>query len=334
MRHFLWFVFLIASLILLPSQRAEAADSRFWKPPNSKGSCERGNGIIPLKTERKVYGWNANNLGVKFAGDLSRNISRGVGNSSYNFAGLASELTNAAQKKAFTTPVFSAGGGPSPIFLTSSILITLAYAVDLLDSRNAWSGDQRAQVIAWGNQLDKNQSKQRYPSNDSVAAFAAAKMSWGAATGQSSIFNKGMSSYKRTGRLLMKNGFFEMNPRDNNEVVALMIVASAAADGIGKNVSGTKFKGVTLHDAVLAHSENTISIGPKAIKEGDTGHSGKYLKPSGYAAHLAWIPIYLSQHPRTIAANSVRKLEKTMKKTSGGKYNGTSVGGATGCFWR
>ncbi len=333
--HFnLVFALLLAAGILGLPHKSEAADSHFWTPPNSKGSCERGSSVIPLVTEKKIYGWKPNNSGVKFASDLSRNISRGIGSNSYNFSGLASELTKAAQNKAFTVPDFEGAGGPSPIFLTSSILITLSYAVDLLDSRNAWGPNQRKAVVSWGNKLDKNQNKERNPSYDSVAAFAAARMAWGAATGQSSVFSKGMSSYKRTGRLLSRDGFFEKNPRDNNEVVSLMVLAAAASNSFGKNAFGIKFNGVTLHDAVRAHSENTIRIGPIAIKEGDTGHTGKYLKPNGYAAHLAWLPVYLSQHPRTNAANSVRRLEKTMRRYSGSKYNGTSIGGTTGCYWR
>lgn len=316
------------------SPASEAADSRFWTPPGSRGSCERGNSVIPLVTEKRVYGWKPSNLGVKFASDLSRNISRGVGNGRYDFSGLASELAKAAGNKAFTVPVFEGPRRPSPIFLTSSILITLAYAVDLLDSRGAWGPNERQAVIAWGNKLDKNQNQQRNPSHDSVAAFAAARMTWGAATGQSAVFNKGMSSFKRTGRLLSPDGYFESNPRDNNEVVALMVLAAAAADGVGKNAFGMKFRGLTLHEAVQAHSDNTVRMGPVAVTEGDTGHTGKYLKPNGYASHLAWIPIYLARHPRTAAAGSVRQLERTMRKYSRNKYNGTSLGGATGCFWR
>lgn len=327
-------VFAVFSMFTLWPQETVASDQSFWTPPASARSCDRGNAVIPLATERQVFGWKPRNSGVKFVEDLSRNISRGIGNSGYNAKGLALQLVKAAESGAFTRPRFEGSGRPSPIFLTSSILITLSYAVDFLDSRNAWTVGQRNAVIAWGNTLDKNQNKQQSPSRDSVAAFAAARMAWGTATDQSSVFNNGLRSFKRTGRLLTREGYFERNPRDNNEVVGLMVLAAVAARGFGQDVAALSFKGTTLHDAVAAHSENTIRIGPKEITEGDTGHTGSYLKPNGYASHLAWIPVYLSQYPRTPASASVRRLEKTMRLYSRNAYNGTSLGGYTGCLWK
>ena len=94
--------------------------------------------------------------------------------------------------------------------------------------------------------------------------------------------------------------------------------AAAAANSFGKNAFGIKFNGVTLHDAVRVHSENTIRIGPLAIKEGDTGHTGKYLKPNGYAAHLAWLPVYLSQRmvcARKTAAHYVAKYRQVSRES-------------------
>lgn len=319
--------------VLLPCASI-AADRSFWTPPSSARFCEKVHSVIPLATQREVFGWKPGNAGVKFVDALSRNLSRGVGSKRYNARGLAAELVKAAQSQAFTRPRFEGPRRPSPIFLTSSILVTLAYAVDFLDSRNAWAGDQKAVVIAWGNKLDRNQNKQKNPSRDSVAAFAAARMAWGTATAQPSVYKTGLRSFKKVGRYLSNEGYFERNPRDNNEVVALMVLAAVAARGYGQDVAAMSFKGLTLHDAVAAHSENTIRIGPKEITEGDTGHTGKYLKPNGYASHLAWIPIYLSKYRRMPAAASVQRLEKTMRRYSRNAYNGTSLGGYTGCLWK
>jgi len=327
---------LLMALLIIPlaTARAAATGSHFWNPPASGNKCESGTSVVPLVFEKSVYGWSPNNMGVSFAAAMSRNISRGVRSQNYNYRGFAQQLVSAAQARAFTQPKFYAPSRPSPIFLTSSILISLSYATDLLDARAAWRPGEREAVVKWGNILEKNQNKQKNPSRDSVAIIAAARMAWGAATNQNAIYKKGLSGFKKTGRLLNKNGFFEKNPRDNNEVVSTMVLAAAAADGVGQNAYGMQFKGVSLHDAVMAHAENTLRIGPIEITEGDTGYTGKYLKPNGYAAHLAWMPIYLSRYPNTQAAQSVRKLESLMKRVAGSGYYGTSVGGATACFWK
>ncbi len=309
-------------------------DAKFWTPPRNTSACASGSAVMRLPVKTSVDG-GYRSSGVKFVNAVGINLSRAVRSRNYDTRAFADEFVRAAQAGAYTKLGRKGSGGSSPVFVSSAILVSAAYAVSLFDQRFAWTPEERKVVVAWGNKINRNQNhKKQYASVDSISAIAGARMSWGAATGQRGIFNSGMRDFKRNLRRIRNDGMFEKNLRDNNENFGPLLIGAEAAMRSGVNVYSMSFGGKTLHDAVRIHSEKSVAAGAKKFKE--TGGSDKartYMRPHGFAAHVAWIPIYLSRFPNSHAAPAVRNLRAAVMKRKPGAFHGITVGGPSECLW-
>lgn len=323
-------MFSIGVLAAAPAQALQ-----FWSPPVDPGRCTTGSSVEPLTFEKRITGWKRDHVASQFVEEMGVNLSRAVAQQSYDVRGFAEAFLRAIDSRAFTRLDFEGPGGPVPVYATSLVLISAAYTVDLFDQHNVWQGDERQRVIEWGDKLDRNQNeKRKYASVDSIAAIAAARMAWGAATDQEKVFKRGLKDFMKTANRLGAEALFEDSARDNNEDVSFMLVAAEAAMRSGLDVYAMSFNGVTLHDAVNAHAELSIKIGTKKLRENEgIGGRRSYLRENGYATHVAWIPIYLSRFPDGPAAVSVRRLHEAVRAVRPGPFHGTNIGGPTECLW-
>jgi hypothetical protein len=246
----------------------------------------------------------------------------------------AADYAMAARQNTFTELDFEGPGGPSPVFTTSLVLIHAAYAFALIDDASVWTTAERNAVIAWGNRLNANQAQKReFASPDSIATTAAARLAWGAATGQADIFVAGYADFRRTGALLNAKRLFEENPRDNNEVTAMMVLAVATLNASGLDGFGHIFNGVSIDQAVEAHALQTLALGPIPIRESDNGFVGTYFQTRGFVANTGWVPIYLSHRGHTPEAEAVRALNTAVKAKDPQDYRSDAMGGYTECLW-
>ena len=258
-----------------------------------------------------------------------------IGIRSFDVRAFAQQYISLAQKGSLTK---LPGGDHDthPSFQSSVILINAAFAFSLFDLRKAWSAQERALVIDWGNKIERNQWKYGTPSVDSVAAQGAAAMAWGAATQQPKIYKKGYRRFIRTFKRIDKNGLFESNLRDNNETIAMVMLSAEVQRSNGLSGYNMAMNGKTLHDAVKAHAIRTLELGPVETRtQADDGGSVSYFRTKGFAAHLAWIPMYLSRYPYGPASADVKRLKAAVvSKGAGGRsFFGRNIGGPTECLW-
>ena len=256
-----------------------------------------------------------------FAQALGENNSRAIGSEDFDLQGYVEQLVNAAETRAYAELDWGEIGGFSPVFVSSLILISLSYTVSIFDQEMAWSAADRQTVIEWGNKIDSNQqAKKQYSTLDSIAAIAAARMSWGAATSQPGIFGRGLDDFHVVASNMDKNGQYESSLSDNNEDVQFMILAAEAATRNGIAAFNFSYGGKTLHDAVKWHVDKTLKQG------------GMYTRANGRANHIAWAPIYLSRFPDGPTAKSLKELLSSVDRTRQG-LRGTTMGGSTECLW-
>jgi len=323
---------IIATAFISSSPTLAAGKYHFWSAPKNVSMCETGSTVVALPLNPRAVGGHES-MGVKFVTAVGRNLSRAIRSKSYNLPAFKAEFVSAARSGAYAKLGPKGRTGGSPVFVSSAILTSAAHVVSLLDQRKAWTLEERKIVINWGNRIDKNQNhKYQYATLDSLAAIAAARMSWGAATNQTKIFNKGMRDFQKLMKRISKNGLFEKNMRDNNEIFGPILIAAEAAMNSGKNVYGKKYGKFTLHDAVRIHADKTLAAGAKKIAVAED-EARSYFRPSGFAAHVAWIPIYLSRYPNTAAAKSVRNLKSAVSKVKRGRFHGNTVAGPSECLW-
>jgi hypothetical protein len=286
-----------------------------------------------LHLQRKVEGYRDGKEGDKFVDAIGRNISLTLGNKDFDLPSFVERIIEAAESNAYTRLDFGGSGGPSPVFVSSMILISLSYTVSLFDHEKAWSPSQRQKVIEWGNRIDRNQeAKKQYSTLDSIAAIAAARMSWGAATWQPEIFQRGLSDFHVVARHMDKNGQYESNMMDNNETIQFMILAAETATRNGISAYDFSYGGKTLHDAVKWHVDKTRVEGGPDTRGARAGHEGTYINRRGRSSHIAWAPIYLSRFPDRPVALDLRKLLAEVDYYKQGLF-GTSMGGPTECLW-
>ncbi len=271
-------------------------DSGFWSAP-VKGCTARG-AVKPLHGEKVITAYQYQNAWDGFIRDVGENLARAAADPSFDLGAFAKETVRAAGDGVFTQLDFDGPGTGSPVFATSATLITFAYAVSLFDRNGAWGAEQRESVIAWGNRLNENQNeKYEYSSVDSLAAIGAARMAWGAVTQQPEIFELGSREFFKLGQLLTSSAQFEENLRDNNETVGLLVLAAEVAEQNGIPAYDIAFNGVTLHDAVERQAAMTLKVGQAEFADDSGDRARSYFRASGYLAHIAWIPIYLSRFP-------------------------------------
>lgn len=317
---------------------ADKGEHAFWTEPDNINTCPGGSVMARMDFETIIYGqdWSRREtlVATRFIDAVGTNIGRAMSNEGFDDAKFAAAYLEAARQGAFTEPDFEEPGGPSPVFASSLLIISAAYALDFFDARALFSVADRATVINWVRQLDRTQNiKRQYASPDSIAAIAAARMSFGVAAGLGEMFTQGRRDFEEVMRLLGNDHRFERNARDNNEVVSMVTLAAEAAMRTGDNLYADRHNGSTLHLAIGAHARRTLDAGNIRITEGDTGHTGSYFAPSGFAAHVAWIPIYLHRFADTPAAAAVRQLRDEVIALREGRFRGTSLGGPTGCLW-
>ena len=324
-------ILVIATSFLFLDTRAVGA---FWKPASDNSACERRTAVVALPRQREIHG---NNSPQHKASDyilaMGQNLSGASSSRQFSVRAFAEQVIAVAQAGTFTRLDWEGPGGPSPVFATSLVLISTAYAVDLFDATGAWSQAERKMVIDWGNKLDRNQrEKYQYSSLDSLAAIGAAKAAWGSATGQKAIFRQGVKEFDKLSKRMKSAPMYESNPRDNNEIIALLLVVAEAAASEGIDLYGKGYNGYTLHDAVNHHAIQVMQIGPKPIASNED-IARVFFRTSGYTTHLAWMPIYNRRFRNTEAGANVRKLNIALRRTSTGRLHGTNVGGPTECLW-
>ena len=310
------------------------AKSQFWVPPEDRSACPSGSDwALELPIQSAARGWKRGNRAVLFIKINASNIASSLANEDFEISGYVREFVTAAKSRAYTTQDFEGPGGPSPVFTQSLLLISLSYTVSLFDYEKAWTESERQTVIAWGNRISAKQDvKRRYSTLDSLAAIAAARMSWGAATSQPDIFENGLSDFHGVAGHMNNNGQYETSLRDNNEDVQFMILAAEAATRSGIAAYEFSYGGLTLHDAIEWHTKKTLQHGGKKFSASTDPTPRSYFRRQGHVAHVAWIPIYLSRFPDRAASPGLRKILDTVDYSSEGLY-GNSMGGPTECFW-
>ena len=309
------------------------SDSKFWQPPSR--SCSVSGDLVPLEYEKTIYGYRYQSIWHHFATNLGLNIVRTMNNANDDGSRLAEQVTDFASKGAFTALDFEGPGGPSPVFATSVTLIVTSYAFSLIDQKGAWPAGGRDIVVAWGGRLDRNQQeKYEHSSPDSLAAIGAARMLWGAVTQQPRVFERGVREFDKVMGLVDGQGRLEANPRDNNEDIALLVLAAEVAEQNGIRLYEKRYNGKTLHDAVASHMTNSIANKDKLYGESEVGDIRRsYYRGSGFATHLSWIPIYLSRFPDAPISRVMIKEARTLPKKLSYGLSGLNVGGPMECLW-
>lgn len=247
---------------------------------------------------------------------------------------LRDRLLAAAQTDAYTRLDFGARGGSSPSFVTSVMVRTIAYSVSYLRSQNALSNDDLKTIDRWVSKLMRNMGT-RANSIDHKASIGAAQMAWGAASGDRSLYDKGLRRVGTVMAKLRRAPRFDDKVRVNTEVLPIVLMAGHIAWLNGQDLFATKTGQHDLHDAVNYHASWVTQTGTAKVHTeliSDT-EARSIMKSEGWGTHQAWIPLYLAHFPKGHASASVKQLHRQVKQAQNIAYYGRNMGLHSACYF-
>jgi len=121
-----------------------------------------------------------------------------------------------------------------------------------------------------------------------------------------------------------------------NLVFITVLVTVIGVSGFVSNVIYERDAVAAARDMSHSHLETILQGLDRLMMERENegiGGRRSYFRENGYAAHVAWIPIYLSRFPDGPAAVNVRRLHETLRAVRPGPFHGINIGGPTECLW-
>lgn len=253
-----------------------------------------------------------------------------------NDSALAARLLTAAQGDAFTRLDFETPGGASPSFLTGTLITNVAFSVAALRANGALSADQMSVIDTWVRKLIKNTPvKFNNKAVDHRAILASSKLAWGAAIGDATLYGQGLKALTTALKGLNSGAVFADDVRHNNEAFHHIMIGAAIAYRNGTDVFSAKIGRVTLHQATAFHAAWVVSNGTAKVRTSGepNGAAQNIFRAQGFAANVAWVPIYLSLFPNSGAATEVRALDKVLRRQDGAPFWGLVEGIHSGCLF-
>lgn len=257
---------------------------------------------------------------------------------------VAAELERMAQAGAFVQLDWS-GSGSAPAHWQTNLLKNVAFAVNIIDHRSGWASPaQRQAVVGWGDALYQNshftgwggrKQSDRWP--DTVAAAAAAYVSWGVVTSNRKALNEGLRDFKKVAQTLKPSGgtqtFFigglhekslpkSWGARLEDKMLGDLVLAAHAARRAGKDLFNQKSGKVSLHDAVVGWQDTLFGNGGAAVR----GQDMSFLARSGGERSWAWTEFFTANFPNDPATATLRAKSAQIR---GGGYSALSMGPTT-----
>ena len=333
--HF--FVTLILFFLAITQAGTVSAQTYFWTPPKSTGSCG-GNfsSVSPFQLSKSVNrAKNPLDDGRLFSEYFGIGLSRSIKGQDVNK--FKNYILGAANSMAFTKPDF-AGSKWSPIYVQSNILRLNAMYMVFLQSRGLLSSDERKVLTNWGNAMVSGQKGQKGNSSvDSRAASGNALIAWGSVTGNKSLIRRGKKQIEQALPFILGNvGKLKRHSvhrgvplsvlsleDEYNLTLAHVIEGSASLRNLGIDLYSVEKKGRNLHDAVDWWT-SVIKTRPNAF----IGYSEK-----SHNMNLGWVPIYLHHFGNRPVAAQLRQIERNVTRGRRPGFRAIALGGPTDCFW-
>ncbi len=317
---------------------AEAAGYKLWtRGFASSGKCRAFSGKTgPEQFSTSVEGYSypiPKRSGAEFIERTIRHLNSAAAGGA-NDKVLLARLLAAANSNAYTKLDFGAKGGSSPSFVTSVMVRTIAHAVSYLRTRNAISSADLKIIDQWVRKLLKN-SGIRAGSVDHKASVAVAQISWGAATGNASLFKSGQSKLNNVMGKIRSKPQFDSKVRVNTEVLPIVLMGAHILRLNGIDMFSRKYGKYTLHDVVAHHAAWVSRTGTTKVKTEEISDkvARSIMKSEGWGTHQAWIPLYLAHFPKSHAAGAVRKLHAQVKRAQNIAYYGRNMGVHSACYF-
>ena len=259
---------------------------------------------------------------------------------------VARELQVLAEAKAFTQLDWS-GSGSSPAHWQTNLLKNIAMAVNVIDYRGGWSGQQRETVVAWGNSVyqsthytmwNRSQSD-RWP--DTIATAAAAYTLWGIAAPNKKALSEGQSDYKKVARLLRPTGgtggyygggkYSSELPagwgtRIEDKMLGDLVLTAYSANRIGTNLFEAKIGQVSLYEAIVGWQSTLFADNGAAVRGDDLS----FFNREGGERSWAWTEYFVASYPTDPTTAALREESARIRDNG---YVSQAMGPAT-CLLR
>ena len=259
---------------------------------------------------------------------------------------VAHELQALAEARAFTRLDWS-GSGSSPAHWQTNLLKNIAMAVNVIDHRGGWSGEQREVVVAWGNEVyrsthytawNRSQSD-RWP--DTMATAAAAYTLWGIAAPNAKALSEGQSDFKKVARLLRPTGgtgsyygggkYASDLPdgwgaRIEDKLLGDLVLTAYAAGRIGRDLFNVKFGKVSLYEGIIGWQSTLFADHGAAVR----GEDLSFFNREGGERSWAWTEYFVANFSNDPASAALREESARIR---GSGYVSQSMGPAT-CLLR
>ncbi len=314
-----------------------SAQTYFWTPPTSTGSCGGSFSSVSPFQLSKVVNRAKNPLddGRLFAEYFGIGLSRSL--KGQDVKKFKAYILGAAQSMAFTKPDFASSKW-SPIYVQSNILRLNAMYIVFLQSRGMLTAGERNILIKWGDKMVPGQKGSKgNGSADSRAASGNALVAWGSVTGSKSLIKRGQRQIMEAlpyvlgsvGNLKRQSTFRGVPisvislEDEYNLTLAHVVEGAASLRNLGIDLYSVEKKGRNLHDAVDWWT-GVISTRPKPFK----GYSAK-----SHNMNVGWIPIYLYHFGNRPVASQLRTIERNVTRGRRPGFRAIALGGPTDCFW-
>lgn len=325
-------------LTAVPSAKAKSSETKLWTTAFSSASnCSRyarATGAEQFDQSVTGFSWPMpKGSGAEFIDRTVLHLNAAAAGKAKNQV-LLERLLLAANTKAFTRLDFGSRGGSSPSFVTSVMVRSVAHAVSYLRGKSSVSPDELKSIDDWVKTLLKN-SEARAGSLDHKASIAAAKIAWGAAIGDTRLYNQGASALDRVMQTIRSTPRFSSKVRVNNETIPIVLMAAHILRLNGTDYFSKRFGKHNLHDVIAHHADWVSQTGTQKVKTeaiSDTV-ARSILKSDGWGTHQAWIPLYLAHFPNSHAAAEVRALHSQVKRAQNIPYYGRNMGVHSACYF-
>ena len=245
-------------------------------------------------------------------------------------------ILSVAAAKTFTQGNYK--GGNSFIYIQSTILKLTAMYITYMESKGLLSPAERQILIDLGEPMIKYQKQLKGNSAaDSRAASGAAMISWGSLTNDKRLIRAGRKNWQQALPFVIGSiGNLQRHPDHKNvplselsiedaynEALAVVVEGAAIQENLGIDAFNAKFKGRTVHDAVVWWT-GVVASRPPAFK----GYDRK-----SHNWTVAWMTIYLSKYPNNPVAGQMRAIIKDVARGKKPMFESVGLGTATDCLW-
>jgi len=264
---------------------------------------------------------------------------------------VAEMLEELASFKAFVKLSWR-GNGSSPAHWQTNLLKNIAFAVNVVDHHSGWQPGKRSIVVDWGDKVYSNshytawgrKQSQRWP--DTIAAAAAAYISWGVVAPNSTALAEGRKDYHKVARLLRKKGgtrsyhgsrkYLKGMPKNwgtrlEDKTLGDLVIAAHVAGRKKIDLFNHAPSGTSLYEAIVGWQNTLFENNGKAVK----GEDLSFLATDGEERSWSWTEYFIFNYPNDPRTAILRDKSEKIKKSdwSGFGYRGRATGPST-CLFR